>query len=119
MCERVCTRLALGGNRILITSIADIDYIDPFEMTSTTVSITEVVREKLVRIAADLQKKQGRRVDINEAIEYLISNSAKHAKRQDLLERACAPPHNFSRDYRELIEERRKDELRSKRRYRV
>jgi hypothetical protein len=85
---------------------------------TTTVSITEEVREKLVKIAADLQKKKGKRVDLNEAIEYLVSNS-KQAKRPDLLEKALAPPHDFNRDYRELTDERRKDELRAKRRYSV
>lgn len=85
---------------------------------NTTVSITEEVREKLVKIAADLQKKKGRRVDLNEAIEYLVSNN-KQGKRPDLLEKALAPPHDFKRDYRELIDERRKDELRAKQRYGV
>jgi predicted CopG family antitoxin len=83
---------------------------------TTTVSITEEVKEKLVKVAADLQKKKGRRVDLNEAIDYLVST--RREKRPDLLERALAAiPHDFNRDYKLLMKERRKDDLRAKRRY--
>lgn len=83
---------------------------------TTTVSITEEVREKLVKIAADLQMKKGKRVDLNEAIDYLISRSEI---RLDLLERAWRPIEgsNFESAYNELMKERRKDEERTKRRY--
>lgn len=85
---------------------------------TTTVSITEEVKEKLVRIAADLQNKKGRRVDLNEAIEYLIY--ARREKRPDLLEKALSSiPHDFDRDHKLLMKERRKDELSTKRRYGV
>jgi len=84
---------------------------------TTTVSITEEVREKLTKIAADIQKEKGRRVDLNEAIEYLIDN--RRERRPDLLEKALGPPGHFDSDYKLLINERRKDELRAKRRYGV
>jgi septal ring factor EnvC (AmiA/AmiB activator) len=85
---------------------------------TTTVSITEEVKAQLVKIAADLQKKKGRRVDLNEAIEYLVS--ARREKRPDLLEKTLAAiPHHYDSDYKLLTTERRKDELRSKRRYGV
>jgi hypothetical protein len=91
----------------------------PFKMKTTSVSVSEEVRDKLLRIAASLQMQRGKRVDLNDAIEYLISSGGKRPKRPDLLEKACAPPHNFKRDYKELIEERKKDEIRVKRRYGV
>ncbi len=84
---------------------------------TTTVPITEETKAKLVKIAADLQKRKGSRVDLNEAIEYLIST--KKEKRPDLLEKALAPPHDYDRDYKLLITERQKDELKAKRRYGV
>jgi hypothetical protein len=80
------------------------------------------VKEKLLRKSSELQIKFGRRVDLNEAIDYLISHSGR---RPDLLERACRPispastNSNFESAYSELMAERRKDEARAKRRYGV
>lgn len=82
----------------------------------TTISVTDEVKEKLLKKSSELQIKFGRRVDLNEAIDYLISHSDK---RPDLLERACRPVSGFESAYRELIEERRKDEERARRRYGV
>lgn len=81
---------------------------------TTTVSITEEVKEKLVRVAADLQKKKGRRVDLNETIDYLLSTARE--KRPDLLEKALTSiPHDFDRDYKLLMKERRSDDHRTNR----
>lgn len=88
----------------------------------TSVSITEQVREKLVKIAAELQMKQGKRVDLNDAIDYLI---ARAEVRPELLDRACRPiagppcRSSIGSAYKELIKERIKDEERSRRRYGV
>lgn len=90
--------------------------------TMTTISVTDEVKEKLLRKSSELQIKFGRRVDLNEAIDYLISHSGR---RLDLLERACRPisvastNSNFESAYNELMAERRRDEERAKRRYSV
>jgi len=79
----------------------------------TTISVTEDVKEALLRVASELQMKMGRRVDLNEAIRYLLSRN----KRPDLLEEACKPAPGFEEAYRELVEGRREDEERARRKY--
>lgn len=79
----------------------------------TTISVTEDVKEALLKVASELQIKLGRRVDLNEAIRYLLTRS----KRSDLLEEACKPALGFEEAYRELIEERGRDEERAGRKY--
>ena len=89
---------------------------------TTTISVKEQVRDELLKIAAELQMKERRKVDLNDAIEYLI---ARKTKRPDLLDRACRPisdspeRSSFDATYKELIEERKRDEERSKRRHGV
>jgi KaiC/GvpD/RAD55 family RecA-like ATPase len=68
----------------------------------TTISVTEDVKEALLKVAAELQMKLGRRVDLNEAIRYLLTRN----KRPDLLEEACRPAPGFEKAYRELVRER-------------
>jgi predicted CopG family antitoxin len=72
-----------------------------------TISVTEDVKEALLKIASELQLKLGRRVDLNEAIRYLLT---KGIKRPDLLEKACRPISGFEDAYKELRKERMKDE---------
>jgi predicted CopG family antitoxin len=79
----------------------------------TTISVTEDVKEALLKVAAELQMKLGKRVDLNEAIRYLLTRN----KRPDLLEEACRPVPGFEEAYRELVKERRKDEERARRKY--
>lgn len=67
----------------------------------------------MLKVAAELQMKLGRRVDLNEAIRYLLTRD----KRPDLLEEACRPVPGFEEAYRELVKERRKDEERARRKY--
>jgi len=74
------------------------------------------VKEKLLKKSSELQIKFGRRVDLNEAIDYLISNSEKRPK---LLESARRPIHDFESAYQDLILERRKDEERTRRQFGV
>lgn len=80
----------------------------------TTISVTEDVKERLLKIASELQLKWGRRVDLNEAIRYLLS---KEVRRPDLLDKACQPVEGFAETYGELRNERRKDEERARRRH--
>jgi len=80
----------------------------------TTISVTEDVKEALLKVASELQLKLGRGVDLNEAIRYLLTRGKKDP---NLLEEACKPIPEFELAYRELIEERRKDEGRARREY--
>jgi len=56
-------------------------------MGSTTITVSERLRDELVRLAAELQMKAGRKVDYEDVIRYLIG---KHRKNAKLLEHACA-----------------------------
>ncbi|MGB9759550.1 MAG: VapB-type antitoxin [Thermoproteota archaeon] len=76
----------------------------------STISVTEDVKEALLKIASELQIKRGRRVDLNEAIRYLLN---MRVKRPDLLEEACKPVHGFEEAYEELKKERMRDEERA------
>jgi hypothetical protein len=80
----------------------------------STISVTEDVKEALLKVASELQLKLGRRVDLNEAIRYLLT---KGIKRPDLLEKACRPISGFEDTYKELRKERMKDEERACRKY--
>ena len=46
----------------------------------STISVTEDVKEALLRIASELQIRWGRRVDLNEAIRYLINKGVKKTR---------------------------------------
>ncbi len=80
----------------------------------STISVTEDVKEALLEIALELQIRWGRRVNLNKAIRYLISRSVK---RPELLDKACKPIGGFGEAYKELKEERRKDEERAFRKF--
>jgi predicted CopG family antitoxin len=82
----------------------------------TTISVTENVKRALLKIASELQSKLGIRVDLNEAIRYLLTRGKKDP---NLLEEACRPIPEFELVYKELIEERRRDEERARRKYGV
>jgi hypothetical protein len=43
----------------------------------TTISVTENVKRALLKIASELQSKLGRRVDLNEAIRYLLTRGKR------------------------------------------
>lgn len=80
----------------------------------STISVTEDVKKALLKVASELQLKWGRRVDLNEAIRYLI---ARGVRRPDLLEQACQPIPGFEEAYKELKGERAKDEERARRKF--
>jgi len=82
----------------------------------TTISVTDDVKEALLKVASELQLKLGRRVDLNEAIRYLLVRGKRDP---ELLEEACRPLPEFELAYKELIEERREDEGRASRKYGV
>jgi predicted CopG family antitoxin len=78
----------------------------------TTISVSEDVKEKLLRVASELQIKLGRRVDLNEALSFLVD---KQEKNPDLLEEACSPMIGAKEAIEELERERKVDETRLER----
>jgi len=82
----------------------------------TTISVTENVKRALLKIASKLQSKLGIRIDLNEAIRYLLKRGKKNP---NLLEEACRPIPEFELAYEELIEEKKRDEERARRKYGV
>ncbi|MEM0054098.1 MAG: VapB-type antitoxin [Nitrososphaeria archaeon] len=80
----------------------------------STIFVTEDVKEALLKIAAELQIRWGRRVDLNEAIRYLLTY---RIKKPELLEEACKPIQGFEEAYSELRRERKRDEERTFRKF--
>lgn len=76
----------------------------------TTISITKDVKKELIKLAAELQIKLGRRIDFNEAIEHLLAE--KKPKNTQLFKEACKPLSGGEEAVKELLKERKKDEVR-------
>jgi len=79
----------------------------------TTISMSPEVRDELVRYAAELQLKLGRRVDLEEAVRHLLL--LRHARDPNLLREACKPTRGAEEAVKELLEERKRDEERLER----
>jgi len=79
-----------------------------------TIAINDENRKKLLLIAADLQKKSGRRVDFDDVISFLTGTYEHSLRRKEMFELFCKPVAgaDFGNLYAELIAERRKDEQR-------
>lgn len=78
----------------------------------TTISVTEEVKQKLLKVAAELQIKQGRRIDLNEALSFLVDQREKNPR---LLAEACKPTAGARDALEELEKERKLDETRTER----
>ena len=78
----------------------------------TTISVTEDVKQKLLEVASELQIKLGHRVDLNEALRFLVDQREKNPQ---LLEEACKPVAGAKEAIEELQEERKLDENRLER----
>jgi len=78
----------------------------------TTISVTDDVKEKMLKIASDLQIKLRRRVDLNEAVRFLVS---EREKKTQLLEQACKPIREAEEALEESYQERALDEKRLER----
>lgn len=78
----------------------------------TTISVTEDVKQKLLKVAAELQLKLGRRIDLNEALSFLVDQREKNPA---LLAEACRPAHGAASAIEELQKERKLDETRLER----
>jgi hypothetical protein len=81
-------------------------------MSMTTISVTEDVKEKLLKVASELQLKLGRRVDLNEALSFLVEQKEKNPR---LLQEACSPTIGVKEALEELQTERRLDNARLER----
>ncbi|MFQ6137413.1 MAG: hypothetical protein ACE5PM_09585 [Candidatus Hydrothermarchaeales archaeon] len=80
----------------------------------TTISVTKNVKKQLLEFASELQIMLGRRVDFNEAIEFLLSQ--RQAKNPGLFREACKPAPGAEEAIEELLKERKTDEERARRR---
>lgn len=78
----------------------------------TTIAVSEDVKVKLLRVASELQIKLGRRVDLNEALSFLLDQREKNPQ---LLEKACSPMIGAKETIEELAKERKIDETRIER----
>jgi len=78
----------------------------------TTISVTEDVKQKLLKVASELQIKLGHRVDLNEALRFLVDQREKNPQ---LLDEACKPLIGARETVEELQAERKLDEKRLER----
>ncbi len=79
---------------------------------SGTIKVSKETKDELVRVAARIQAREGKRIDLDDAIKHLLWS---RAERPDLLDSmfGLAP----SLKLEDLLEERRNDEKRFKRKY--
>lgn len=84
----------------------------------TTITISEKSRRELLKVAADLQSKTGKKVNYEEAIEWLILKSKRNP---ELFRRAMIgsgiSPEEFRKTLREGREEDKRHEEALERRY--
>jgi len=83
-----------------------------YVIVMTTISVTDDVKEGLLKIASELQIRLRRRVDLNDAIRFLINEKEK---KPQLLEEACKPISGADEALAELYTERILDEKRLER----
>ena len=86
-------------------------------MGSTTITVSENLRAELVRLAAELQMKLGRKVDYEDVIRHLIG---KNRRNVNLLREACSKTHLRAEEFRAELrrgcaEDRRRGEALEKR----
>jgi len=82
------------------------------EKVSETIKVSKEAKEKLLKVAADIQSREGRRVDLDEAIKYLLRSGRRRPKLlADLF--GIVP----GLTTKELFEERMRDERAAKRKY--
>ncbi len=74
----------------------------------TTIAIKDETKRELLKVAAELQMKLGRRVDFDETIRVLLQQRKK--KNPHLLIEACTPTNDTETMLEELRDERRKGE---------
>lgn len=84
----------------------------------TTIAVTDEVKEKLLKVASELQIKLGRRVDLDEALRFVLS---EREKKPWLLDAACRHVPDAEKVAKEALDElyreRKLDEERLERKY--
>lgn len=78
-------------------------------MKMTTITISEKTRSELLKVAAELQSKRGKKVDYEEAIEWLILKSRRNP---ELLRRAMIKSGVSSEEFRETLRRGREEDRR-------
>ena len=78
-------------------------------MKVTTITISERTQRELLKVASELQAKSGKKVDYEEAIEYLIRKSRM---RPELLRRAMVGSGTPSEEFRRILNEGRAEDKR-------
>jgi hypothetical protein len=80
-----------------------------------TIAINDENRKRLLAIAADLQKKSGKKINFDDVISYLAKVYEQDFRRPELFEQFCQPIAGVSFEtlYAELIMERKRDEQRT------
>jgi hypothetical protein len=78
-------------------------------MKSTTITISGSLRAQLLKLAAELQMRVGRKVDYEDVILHLIR---QHRKNPALLEKACAPVKVHAKELRKAMRVGRDGDLR-------
>ena len=78
-------------------------------MNTTTITISERTRRELLRIAADLQSKLGKKIDYEDAIEYLILRTRRN---EQLLRAATAATGVTSEELRRVLRQGRAEDRR-------
>ena len=79
---------------------------------SETIKVSKTTKASLLRVAASLQARKGKRVDLDEAIEHLLRTRITN---RQLLEKVWRAVPELS--VRELYEERKRDEGRAARKF--
>jgi hypothetical protein len=77
-----------------------------------TVMLKEDTKKRLTKVAADLQKKTGKRVDFDTAIAFLIDNYLSKKKDWDKFNEFCKPIEGITTEglIEELYKGRKEDE---------
>jgi predicted CopG family antitoxin len=78
-------------------------------MKTTTITISDRTRQELLRIAADLQAKRGKKIDYEDVIEYLILKAKSNI---ELFRRATAPTGVSSAELQKILREGRAEDRR-------
>lgn len=78
-------------------------------MKMTTITISENTKRELLRVAAELQSKSGKKVDYEEAIEYLIARSRRNLA---LFRKATAPKGVTTEELQGALREGREEDKR-------
>jgi hypothetical protein len=83
-------------------------------MKMTTIAVPQEAKEELTKVAAELQSKTGKRVDLGEAVHALLH---ERRRRAELLRKACEPLPKPHEALKLLRQERRADERSSERKF--